>query len=68
MAENVPGTQPDKNSLDNFGTIGFVRSKCKKSRSFAVLEAHFHVEIFNLVPGGGGFHPPPVLTGLKLFG
>ena len=55
-----PETQTDKNSLDKFGTIGFVRFKCKKSRSFAVLEAHFHVEIFNLVPGG----VISVLTGL----
>ena len=61
--QTIPKTQTDKSSWDKFGTIGFVRLKCKKSRSFAVLEAHFHVEIFNLVPGG--VIPPPVLTGLR---
>ena len=30
-----------KKTWAKFGTIGFVRSKCKKSKSFMVIEARF---------------------------
>ena len=53
----VPKTQSGKITWAKFGTNGFVRSKCKKSRSFVVLEVSFHGEIINLVS---------VLIGLRL--
>ena len=40
--------KPIKKTLAKFGTIGFVRLKCIKSRSFVAFEAAFHDEIFNL--------------------
>ena len=63
----VPKTQSGKITWAKFGTNGFVRSKCKKSRSFVVLEVSFHGEIINFVAGGGDFTPPPppVLIGLR---
>ena len=37
--------------MAKFGTIGFIRLKCIKSRSFVAFEAAFHDEIYNLVAG-----------------
>jgi len=50
-SDKIPEIQTDKNSLDKFGTKGFGRLKCKKSRSLLVLEARFLVEKFNLLSG-----------------
>ena len=59
-------TQPDNKTLAKFGTIGFVRFKCIKSRSFVAFEAAFHDEIYNLVPGGANL-PPPGLDRVKSY-